>query len=451
MPAEYHISSNVDLIIHLYDSSSPPPSPTEYTDRDEYSSSTAPPDITKYYVTAWSLQQASPIFSRIISPSSHFKQPSKTLYSGQNIKLITLSDDSPHALSIVLNLLHLNSKSLPSVEEISWNTFYDIAVIWDKYDINNLIVPPWVKHFKKLMNGVGYEGWLFIGKTFREGEGYVELTARLIVEAGQNLSEKEAIEAGPGGVGFTRGGRYIDAGGWPDSVREHITSENSNLMENIRNILTNWKWSFKGKRPRALCTCYGNVHRYNRHTSLSNSIADLLSDESMVPSPPSHLPNTDHTSAGTRLASRLRGIEGVGNWQWNGSIVTLRRRMGVLRKCMGDRDMRQVKQMLENADIYDLCPLEESALRVLYDFDQTIEIIKGIGIDGRIVDVPLHRLIEDVKTDPWNSKGGEKKWEGLMMLGVRISGMFAVVSVLVFAIALGKGWGVQMVEGGIVT
>ncbi|EGX47193.1 hypothetical protein AOL_s00097g32 [Orbilia oligospora ATCC 24927] len=450
MPTEYQISSNIDLIIHLYNSSSPPPSPNEHTDSNDYGSS-SPSDIIKYYVTAWSLQQASPIFSRIISPSPHFKQPSKIVYLGVECKSITLEDDCPHALSIVLNLLHLNTKSLPSINEISWNTFYDIAIIWDKYDISNLIAPPWLKYFQKVMNGVGYEGWLFIGKTFGEGEGYVELTARLIVEAGQNLSGKEAIEAGPGGVGFTRGGRYIDASGWPDSVREHITSENSNLMEKLRTILTTWKWSFKGKRPRALCTCYGNVPRYNRHTSLSNSIADLLSDESMTLSPQSHRAGNSNTSARVRLASRLRDIEGVANWQWNGSIVTLRRRMGIFRSCMGDRDMRQVKHMLENADIYDLCPLEESALRVLYDFDQTIETIRGIGIDGKIIDVPLNRLIEDAKTDPWNSKGDGKKWDSIAMLGVRISGIFALLSVVVFAIALGKGWGVKMVESGIVT
>ncbi|KAK6506541.1 hypothetical protein TWF506_011447 [Arthrobotrys conoides] len=455
MPTEYQISSDVDLIIHLYNSSSPPSSPiSEYIDSNDHDGSTPPSDIIKYYVTAWSLQQASPIFSRIISPSPRFKQPSKTVYSGKECKLITLEDDCPHALSIVLNLLHLNSKSLPSIDEISWNTFYDIAVIWDKYDISNLIVPPWLKHFQKLMNGVGYEGWLFIGKTFGEGEGYVDLTARLIVESGQNLSGKEAIEAGPGGVGFTRGGKYIEASGWPDSVREHITTENSNLMEKLRKILTTWKWSFKGKRPRALCTCYGNVPRYNRHTQLSNSIADLLSNESTVPSPPYHrLPNNinNMTSSGIRLASRLRDIEGVGNWQWNGSIVTLRRRMALFRGFMGDRDMRQVQHMLENADIYDLCPLEESALRVLYDFDQTIETIKGIGIDGEVFDVPLNRLIEDVKSEPWNSKGDGRKWDSIAMLGVRISGIFAVLSVVVFAIALGNGWGVKLVESGIVT
>ncbi|KAF3178023.1 hypothetical protein TWF225_009393 [Orbilia oligospora] len=451
MPTEYQISSNIDLIIHLYNSSSPPPSPSEHTDSNDYGSSSPSSDIIKYYVTAWSLQQASPIFSRIISPSPHFKQSSRVVYLGVECKLITLEDDCPHALSIVLNLLHLNTKSLPSVDEISWNTFYDIAIIWDKYDISNLIVPPWLKYFQKLMNGVGYEDWLFIGKTFGEGEGYVELTARLIVEAGQNLSGKEIIEAGPGGVGFTRGGRYIDASGWPDSVREHITSENNNLMEKLRTILTTWKWSFKGKRPRALCTCYGNVPRYNRHTSLSSSIADLLSDESMTLSPQSHRAGNSNASARIRLASRLRDIEGVANWQWNGSIVTLRRRMGIFRGCMGDRDMRQVKHMLENADIYDLCPLEESALRVLYDFDQTIETIRGIGIDGKVIDVPLNRLIEDAKTDPWNSKGDGKRWDSIAMLGVRISGIFAVLSVVVFAIALGKGWGVKMVESGIVT
>ncbi|KAK6511110.1 hypothetical protein TWF481_000032 [Arthrobotrys musiformis] len=442
---EYHISPNIDLIIHLSNSSSPPPSPNGYS---QYSAKISP-SVTKYYATAWSLQQASPVFSRIISPDSRFKQPSKITYSDKECKLVTLEDDDPEALSIVLNLLHLNSKSLPPVEDLSWNTFYEVAIIWDKYDISNLIRPPWIRHFQKHMNSIGYENWLFIGKTFQQEEGYVELTARLIIEAGQNLSGKEAIEAGPGGIGFTRGGKYIDACGWPDSVREHITSENSYMMEKIRSILTTWKWSFKGKRPRALCTCYGNVPRYNRHTTLSNSIADLLSNESMVPSS-AHLPNVGLTPAGIRLASRLRDIEGVGSWQWNGSIVTLRRRMARLRDCMGDRDMRQVKHMLENADIYDLCPLEESALRVLYDFDQTIEIVRGIGIDGGIVDVPLHRLIEDVKTDPWNSKSDEKKWDSLVMLGVRISGIFAIVSVLVFAIALGKGWGVKMVESGIV-
>ncbi|KAK6331575.1 hypothetical protein TWF718_002124 [Orbilia javanica] len=447
MSMEYHISSNIDLIIHLYSSSSPPPSPNGCT--SDYESS-KPCDVIKYYVTAWSLEQTSPIFSRIISPSPRFKQPSKISYLGkEDCKLITLEDDEPLALSIVLNLLHFNSKSLPSIEGISWNTFYDIAVIWDKYDISNIIVPPWLRHFRKNMNSVGYEDWLFIGKTFQEEEGYVDLTARLIIEAGQNLSGREAIEAGPGGVGFTRHGKYIDASGWPDPVRDHITSENSDLMERLRSILTSWNLSFKGKRPLNLCTCHSSVPRYNRHSSLSDRIVELLSNESMVVSQRAHLPTT--SNGGTRFASRLRDIGGAGNWQWNGSIVTLRRRMAILRDCMGDIDMRQVKHMLENADIYDLCPLEESALRVLYDFDQTIETIKGIGIDGKIVDVPLHRLIEDVKKEPWNSKGGGKKWDGLAMLGIRISGIFAVLYVLVFAIALGKGWGVKLVANGVAT
>ncbi|KAK6524377.1 hypothetical protein TWF281_011285 [Arthrobotrys megalospora] len=450
MPTEYHISTNVDLIIHLYDTSylDLPQPPSE---DGSFNSSASPDDVVKYYVTAWSLQQASPIFSRIISPDPRFKQPDKIEHSGKECTLITLEDDQPEALAIVLNLLHFNSKSLPSIEDISWDTVYDIAQIWDKYDITTLIRPPWIKHFQKFMTRPDYESWLFIGKTFQEGEGYVDLTARLVVEVGPMSLGKGA--GGPDAeetIGLARSGKYIYTSDWPDFVREHITSENKLMRQRLQSILITWKWSFKGKRPRALCTCYGNVPRYNRHSALSNSITDLLSDDSMLASPPAPLPLDDDIPGGIRLASRLRDIEGVGTWQWNGSIAALRRRMAVIRNCMADRDMRQVRHMLENADIYDLCPLEESALRVLYDFDQTIEVVKGIGIDGEIVDVPLGRLIDDAKSDPWNLPGDGKRWDTLAMLGIRISGIFAVVSVLVFAVALGKGWGVKLVESGVV-
>ncbi|KAF3912386.1 hypothetical protein AA313_de0208802 [Arthrobotrys entomopaga] len=211
---EYEISSNVDLIIHLH-TTPPPPPPTSSSTYDVI----VIPDTIRYYATAWSLQQASRVFSRIISPDKRFQQPTKTIYGGRECSIITLEDDDPRALALVLHLLHFNSKSLPGPESITWNTFYEIAVIWDKYDINNLIRPPWVDYFKTRKCEVGYEDWLFIGRVFRLDEGYAEVTAKLIVEAGERKYLGKDRHTGMERGGFLRGTKFVDIYIWPDFVR----------------------------------------------------------------------------------------------------------------------------------------------------------------------------------------------------------------------------------------
>ncbi|KAK6540540.1 hypothetical protein TWF694_009331 [Orbilia ellipsospora] len=428
---EYEISSNVDLIIHLHTTPPPPPatSPSTYD-------VIVVPDTIRYYATAWSLQQASRVFSRIISPDKRFQQPTKAVYDGRECSIITLEDDDPRALALVLHLLHFNTKSLPGPESITWNIFYEIAVIWDKYDISNLIRPPWVDYFKHRKCEVGYEDWLFIGRVFRLDEGYAEVTAKLIVEAGERRYLGKDRHTGMERGGFLRGSKFVDIYVWPDFVREHITGEKSRLMKSIENLMENWKRSFKGKRPRVICTCYGNVQRYNRHTSLSNDIATLLSQNN-----PSFLPQNlpvalQDAIDGVRLGSRFQDLSPGTEWKWNGSIADLRKRMVKIRANMSDRYSKGIRHLLECADIYELCPLEESALRVLLDFDETIAFIRGIGIDGNIVDVPLGEVIPQAKSEPWNPPM-ETNWEGLAMLGVRVAGAFVAAGIILLAFALG--------------
>ncbi|EPS37108.1 hypothetical protein H072_9261 [Dactylellina haptotyla CBS 200.50] len=428
---EYQISHNIDLIIHLIDS--PPQTAPRSPSRSHYDEIVAAPDIIKFYATAWSLQQVSPVFSRIISPDPRFQQPPKAIYNGRECTIITLEGDDSRALYLVLQLLHFDRHSLPGPAGISWSTFYQVAVIWDKYDISNLIRPPWIKYFQDKKTEVGYEGWLFVGKVFKIEAGYKELTAQLIVESGERMYLGPDPQTGMERGGFARAGKYVEAYGWPDFVREHITDEKTRLQTSLNDIMTNWRRSFKGRRPRVICTCYGNAVRFNRHSALSDDIDFLLSDN-MLPNIPENLRRLLHNAPG---AFQFQNANAPSDWRWSGSIADLRKQMVRIRAKMSDRHSKGIRHLLECADIYELCPLEESALRALLDFEEMISPLKGIGIDGKVVDIPLGEVIPSAKEDPWNSPT-EAKWDGLVMLGIKISGIFVTVGIVMLAFALQK-------------
>ncbi|KAJ6258830.1 Peregrin [Drechslerella dactyloides] len=396
---EHQVSSNVDLIVRL-------------VNRD------ASPAFIKYCVTAWSLQQASPVFSRIISPDPRFKQPSQTQFAGKVCLLVTLEDDNPEALLIVFHLLHLNTKSLPAIKELPWDTLREIAAIWDKYDLSNLIRPPWLKHFENRMMEVGYEDWLFIAKVFKVEERYAELTARLVIEIGETRrSRGTAIDEN---AAFLRVGTVIKTSSWPSLIKDHIKAERSQLLNRIDNLLANWKRSFRGKRPRAICTCFGNILRFNRHMTLATEIALLLSG-------PASILNWTHTRTPIRLSDRFPEITGSEDWQWKNSIAELKGQMAKIRDLLQDRDLRMIRTMVENPDIYDLCPLEESALRILLDFNDIIAYIKGVTIDGVRMEFNVDTLLADGKGDPWNRASSQTKWDGLTLFVMRICGISVAV------------------------
>ncbi|KAF3925394.1 hypothetical protein ABW21_db0204518 [Orbilia brochopaga] len=415
---EHQISPDADLVVHLTNSDSSLP-------------------ITKYYVTASSLRQASPVLSRIIAPGPRFKQPSRIQHAGRECLLVTLEDDDSEALRIVFHLLHLNFDALPGIHAVTWETMRDTALIWDKYNISNLIRPPWLSFFRRMMMGPACEDWLFYGKVFRKEKGYAELTALLVIELGDNPKENRVRGLD---TEFVRGERPVEASLWPHLIKDHITTERTRLIQKLDFMITSWKRRFKGTHPRAKCTCSaaGDGDRYFQHMSLAEDMCNLFQGVADPFTPV--VRNSYHPYHGHRLPARYQvSIDDLG-WHWTGSIVDLRSFMKNFCTKQRDRDMRNIAIMIENPDIYDLCPLEESSLRIIWEFYDITAVVKGITIDGEEVDFDTDRLRPEIAFGVRNQAETEPKWDGLKALGLKVFGLFMVLSALMVAIVASVMW-----------
>ncbi|KAK6338144.1 hypothetical protein TWF696_001615 [Orbilia brochopaga] len=413
---EHQISSDVDLIIYLINSD---PSPS----------------TTKYYVTAWSLQQASPVFSRIIVPGPRFRQPFRTRYAGKECLTITLEDDDPEALRIVFNLLHLNKKPLPAIKKLSWNTMREIAAIWDKYDISNLIRPPWVTHFQTKMLSFGYEDWLLVGRVFNEERDYAKLTALLVIELAEAKPKGKVTRLEH--TAFFRAESPVDLSMWPDSIKNHITTERSRLLDGICSLMSRWKRKYRSGLPPIYCACLGDIS-YNLHQSLSDELRILF--KGMDPSVGDQRPYVSFLRRITHLSNPFRrGVDpSAPAWNWTGSILELQSILGKFANKLPARRVRQLSYTVDNARLFRPCPVEELTLEMMHEFRVVTAVVKGINTDGKEVDFVFDRLIPDYAKDAhWGWGYPRTNWHVLSVLGLSIF----VVSLLASAVmAAAAAW-----------
>jgi hypothetical protein len=101
-------------------------------------------------------------------------------------KEIDCSEDDPVALLILLNIAHLQFRSIPAT--LSYEDLYNVAILCDQYDCIQL-VQPWLEKWlqdetmRSLKEGTG---WLFIAWVFGRDAVFETLAAHMVEEVQTN-------------------------------------------------------------------------------------------------------------------------------------------------------------------------------------------------------------------------------------------------------------------------
>ena len=97
----------------------------------------------RFQVSSSALCLASPVFRAMLGAKGKFKE-SKSLQkrkSGDPPVEITLKDDNPDALAVILRIIHYQHDSVP--ESLSEENLWQIAMLIDKYDLR-VATKPWI-------------------------------------------------------------------------------------------------------------------------------------------------------------------------------------------------------------------------------------------------------------------------------------------------------------------
>ena len=107
----------------------------------------------RFQVSSSALCLASPVFSAMVGVKGKFKE-SKSLQEkkgGEPPLEITLSDDNPKALAVILRIIHHQHDSVP--KSLAEENLWEIAILVDKYDLREATLPwtcLWAKPYLKL-------------------------------------------------------------------------------------------------------------------------------------------------------------------------------------------------------------------------------------------------------------------------------------------------------------
>ncbi|KAJ6259765.1 hypothetical protein Dda_5405 [Drechslerella dactyloides] len=85
-----------------------------------------------YRVSAAALRLASPVLAKMVDPKSPWAKRQQDNQLDQEVLVITLHDDHPEALDILLQLMHFQKQNIP--EHLDLKRIFYLALVCDKYD-----------------------------------------------------------------------------------------------------------------------------------------------------------------------------------------------------------------------------------------------------------------------------------------------------------------------------
>ena len=166
---------------------------------------------TKLRVSSHVLCTTSSVFRAMLGPDSQFKEANELrMHSGENPYELSLEDDYPYALTVILLALHCRYGMVPV--DPAFKDLVELAIVCDKYDCRDGVLPwidTWAAAWKPRMLEKGYEEWLFIAWVFGIKEGYDKLSRKVILESDIDPADGSLRSAGgkrfenltiPGGV-----------------------------------------------------------------------------------------------------------------------------------------------------------------------------------------------------------------------------------------------------------
>ncbi|KAK6334635.1 hypothetical protein TWF718_010089 [Orbilia javanica] len=240
-PITHPISPVSDLIIHL----------------------STPAVSHRYLVSSQILRVVSPVWRRHLDPDSPFQSLSTCVetISGRAHTIMTLYDDDPDTLLLVLNILHFSTSSVPTTT-IGFGQLRSFAVLCDKYDcihVLNSYSKVWLDVWAPVALEPGYEDWLFIAKVFGDQRKVKELEKLLVEESG-SLSSCESY--------FLRCGKMVETALLPEITLNKIMLSRSKELTRQISIWRSFLQSFISENVTKGCSnwdcvtlSYGNLIR----------------------------------------------------------------------------------------------------------------------------------------------------------------------------------------------
>ncbi|KAF3922297.1 hypothetical protein ABW20_dc0107716 [Dactylellina cionopaga] len=200
------------------------------------------------YVSAAALRNASPIWRRMLDPENGFRQLPTEKFGNKELPILSLTDDDPGSVLILLKIMHYRSKTVPKT--LTYEQLLDMAITCDKYDCVD-VVCAWSDFWiESLLQGVevaevGNEGWLRIGYTFRDNEGM----NRVLEEVSQQIAKDCCSWDSPTSNSFIRfkfndttvipdSSVSISTGDTPEHILAHIWRQRVGAIGRITALLT---------------------------------------------------------------------------------------------------------------------------------------------------------------------------------------------------------------------
>lgn len=133
--------------------------------------------VTEFMVSSPAMCLASPVWRKSLDPERPW---AKHRSEKEGLQML---DDDPYALSILLDIAHLNFDRVPV--SLSFEQLLKISTLCDKYDTAQLVRPwntDWIIHAQKIkpLCSPGTEDWLFVAWVFRDKTMYETVSRHLV-------------------------------------------------------------------------------------------------------------------------------------------------------------------------------------------------------------------------------------------------------------------------------
>jgi len=145
------------------------------------------PSKKKMVVSRHVLCLSSKVFEAMLGDHSHFREATAPIISRDGVREAKFEDDDFDAMTIIMNVLHLQHQNVP--KQMVFDQLHKIAILCDKYDLTRsmgLWPDTWAQQHVKQVGKKGFHGWLLIATVFRQGEAFTKMTKHIILNSTLN-------------------------------------------------------------------------------------------------------------------------------------------------------------------------------------------------------------------------------------------------------------------------
>ena len=150
----------------------------------------------KMVVSRHVLCLSSKVFEAMLGDDSHFREATNPSLSRDGTPQVTFEDDDFQAMTVIMNVLHLQHQNVP--KRTTFDQLHNIAIICDKYDLARsmgLWPDTWAQQFIGQEEKKGFQGWLLIAIVFRQKEVFTRMTKHIILNGTIDADTEDLVTA----------------------------------------------------------------------------------------------------------------------------------------------------------------------------------------------------------------------------------------------------------------